>query len=392
MKDFLCCCEYINVKGDRSHIMAMCCDCEELDNIADRCLCCKDQPGNYGLFAQPCLDRIRIPWIGGAVKVNLGMICPMFLIPSFIGLAATSCTMTVIVAVSLPIVFFLLYINFLRFHPKSRLFCSWFWSSCGFLLWVLEYMVMAYREILLSENLALLFLVGVAIYFYLLTKGNPGIVGHSTRFDSSEDSARDTVLDINTPKVGIVESESQSQPAVDGQRRVSCNVCKIEQGSRTSHCKLCGVCIDRRDHHCLWINHCIGANNHRSFVLCLMFFTLACSYGAHLTMTTVCTPDMYLDYFLLPVNCQFVYSDMHIGVSFVSALYAALLAILGAMCLVQQFMLICRSLTVYEWRKNRYNALIGCNMGSHQNLGCIRNCCQFWFQSRPGHYISITEV
>ena len=32
----LCCCEYINSHGERSHLMALFCDCEELDDTVDR--------------------------------------------------------------------------------------------------------------------------------------------------------------------------------------------------------------------------------------------------------------------------------------------------------------------------------------------------------------------
>ena len=32
----LCCCEYINLQGERSHVAACCCDCEDLDEACDR--------------------------------------------------------------------------------------------------------------------------------------------------------------------------------------------------------------------------------------------------------------------------------------------------------------------------------------------------------------------
>ena len=35
-KDSLCCCEYDNLKGERSHIAASLCDCEALDTMFDR--------------------------------------------------------------------------------------------------------------------------------------------------------------------------------------------------------------------------------------------------------------------------------------------------------------------------------------------------------------------
>ena len=32
----LCCCEYINVNGERSHLMAVFCDCEAIDETFER--------------------------------------------------------------------------------------------------------------------------------------------------------------------------------------------------------------------------------------------------------------------------------------------------------------------------------------------------------------------
>ena len=32
----LCCCEYLNSKGERSHLLALFCDCAELDDAVDR--------------------------------------------------------------------------------------------------------------------------------------------------------------------------------------------------------------------------------------------------------------------------------------------------------------------------------------------------------------------
>lgn len=32
----LCCCEYVNRHGERSHVAACCCDCEDLDDACDR--------------------------------------------------------------------------------------------------------------------------------------------------------------------------------------------------------------------------------------------------------------------------------------------------------------------------------------------------------------------
>lgn len=35
-EETLCCCEYVNRLGERSHVVACCCDCEDLDDACDR--------------------------------------------------------------------------------------------------------------------------------------------------------------------------------------------------------------------------------------------------------------------------------------------------------------------------------------------------------------------
>lgn len=35
-EETLCCCEYVNRHGTRSHVAACCCDCEDLDDACDR--------------------------------------------------------------------------------------------------------------------------------------------------------------------------------------------------------------------------------------------------------------------------------------------------------------------------------------------------------------------
>jgi hypothetical protein len=57
------------------------------------------------------------------------------------------------------------------------------------------------------------------------------------------------------------------------------------------------------------IDCCIGSHNHCSFIITMALFLFCGFYGFHLTMTTVCTPEMYLGWFLFPSDCRFLYID-----------------------------------------------------------------------------------
>jgi palmitoyltransferase len=60
---------------------------------------------------------------------------------------------------------------------------------------------------------------------------------------------------------------------------------------------------------CFRIDNCVGANNHYSFFVAMVMFIFCGFYGSHLTMTTICTPEMFLDWFLYPNDCRFLYVD-----------------------------------------------------------------------------------
>ncbi|KWU41499.1 zf-DHHC-domain-containing protein [Rhodotorula sp. JG-1b] len=49
---------------------------------------------------------------------------------------------------------------------------------------------------------------------------------------------------------------------------------------RTHHCSVCQTCVLKFDHHCPWIKGCVGLHNERSFVLFLVYFSIACLFAA----------------------------------------------------------------------------------------------------------------
>ena len=80
-------------------------------------------------------------------------------------------------------------------------------------------------------------------------------------------------------------------------------------------CMLCGILYAVFVCYIVWrlidrIDACIGADNHRSFLLSMMLFVFCGYYGAHLSMTTLCTPKMYFDWFLFANDCRFLYIDL----------------------------------------------------------------------------------
>ncbi|KAE8621184.1 hypothetical protein XENTR_v10004714 [Xenopus tropicalis] len=71
-EESLCCCEYINQKGERSHLAACLCDCEDVDEACDRWISRKSsQPEVWARALETASDRFRVPWIRGARRIDV---------------------------------------------------------------------------------------------------------------------------------------------------------------------------------------------------------------------------------------------------------------------------------------------------------------------------------
>ena len=51
-----------------------------------------------------------------------------------------------------------------------------------------------------------------------------------------------------------------------------------------------------------------SALSYEMYIKFLIFLTIATTYTAQLTFTTLCTPEMYFDWFLVPRDCRLIYS------------------------------------------------------------------------------------
>ena len=68
----LCCCEYYNNQGEKSHLLALCCDCQALDSAVDSLVSGSDvKSDTVREILDVVEERMRIPWRGGAVRQAL---------------------------------------------------------------------------------------------------------------------------------------------------------------------------------------------------------------------------------------------------------------------------------------------------------------------------------
>ncbi|XP_058887060.1 palmitoyltransferase ZDHHC23-B-like isoform X5 [Acipenser ruthenus] len=109
-EESLCCCEYLDRNGEKNHIAACCCNCEDLDETCDRwCKCEPLNPDSLSRVAETLSDRFRLPWISGAQRVDITILPPLVLLPIFLHIAALHFLLALVILTALPV--FVLWIN-----------------------------------------------------------------------------------------------------------------------------------------------------------------------------------------------------------------------------------------------------------------------------------------
>uniref|UniRef100_A0A3P8TRQ3 Palmitoyltransferase n=1 Tax=Amphiprion percula TaxID=161767 RepID=A0A3P8TRQ3_AMPPE len=334
-EEALCCCEYVNRHGERSHVAACCCDCEDLDDACDRFLKREPQkPESLSQVAEVVTDRIRVPWLwGGARKLELSIIPPLILLPALLHLAAVHFMLGLVVLTALPGL--VLWYYYFTHRKKGR--TLFFLSLALFSLAYMYYLFIT--EVLPRGDVGLLqvVVVSVGVVLTLLalihTKREPGIVRpnqeavHSTVTYYTPLADRDPSLnggrqDVTMTASNRMGSSEQAEVEVkESSRKNWCTVCRVVRPPRAGHCRICGVCVLRLDHHCVWINSCVGQANHRSFLLTLGLFLLTSLYGISLVLQSVCPRQNLLTALLY---CPGVYNQYSTALCFTCAWYSSI--------------------------------------------------------------------
>ncbi|KAK3592275.1 hypothetical protein CHS0354_037565 [Potamilus streckersoni] len=303
----LCCCEFRNHKGEKSHMLACFCDCEALDESVDRCFKCESVPNEtIQRFLNDISDRCRIPGLTGkgAIRVDIEVAGPVCLVPISL-LVATYGPVTTffILFLILPLLMYQLYKCWKKQTHKTRTKFFYAWGLTSFILMYLVYELLVFDpgKGYYSENVMLTLGVISVMYFFILAKRDPGVLMPSDQELHQEikkmengnpylkyngmvkpvdtDVHQDGNVKMSLTNFSIIVSEDASS---------HCDKCHILKPDRAGHCNACNVCVAERDHHCVWIDNCVGQNNHRSFFLALTSFVLCGFYGVYLTMQSIC--------------------------------------------------------------------------------------------------------
>ncbi|KAK7123763.1 hypothetical protein R3I93_022011 [Phoxinus phoxinus] len=316
--DPLCCCEYIDRHGGRSHMAGCCCDCEDLDEACDRWMKKESQnPGSLSRVVATISDRLRVPWISGAQQVDLSLIPPLILLPVFLHIAALHYLLGIVVLTAVPIMVIWYYYFTHRKKGRTLFFLSLALFSLFYMFYLFITEVVPHGDVNHLQLCAVTAGVALTAVSLMITKRGPGYVRprpsdtHSTvTYNKPPPDVDAAYLNGEQHQVVIANPEQTDESGTAQecvQRRNWCTVCKVVRPPRAGHCRICGVCILRLDHHCVWINSCVGQANHTSFLLTLVFFLLTSLYGISLVLRSVCPhqsvmtallycPDVYKQY------------------------------------------------------------------------------------------------
>ncbi|XP_071806944.1 palmitoyltransferase ZDHHC23-B-like [Asterias amurensis] len=375
----LCCCEYMNESGDKSHLLALCCDCQEVDEACDRLL--KRQTVDKDKFSKAfsvVKDRVRIPTFFGAGAKRLDQLLdttaipPIVIVPAWIYLASIHIIAATILFSFVPPSILLYHRLFLRHRRRTQFFMSWGLTSVFSIYGFFYFYVSSDLSVTEFTVTTVLFVFTLMAFFK--SKHGPGVVkveqaSPNQNFfkvlpESTVVSESDANLqrrnhsgsDCSTSDNGCASEKSHETSALIGREQHSgseatnqesedwCDVCKLLKPERAGHCRICGHCVNRLDHHCVWIDSCIGVGNHRSFLLAAVLFVFGGVVGGYQSLSTICS--LQLDELL--ECCAVSFTNRRTAVILVSIIYTVLATICVLALLVQQFHLITHNWTYRE--------------------------------------------
>ena len=123
--DPLCCCEYIDRNGERSHLCGLFCDCEDLDAAFDSWIRgVQVSESRYKRIWAAIDDRLRLPWKGGAEKGSLDLVMAPGLL--WVTLTASKPGPGAFAVAHLALIglVWIFHRKILRFRPRSKFFAA----------------------------------------------------------------------------------------------------------------------------------------------------------------------------------------------------------------------------------------------------------------------------
>ncbi|XP_078722351.1 palmitoyltransferase ZDHHC23-B-like isoform X1 [Lampetra fluviatilis] len=391
----LCCCEFVNRQGQTTHLLACCCDCEELDSACDSCFRCQ----GVGLASLHSLcdditDRIRVPrWCptagrysnatgtgtaranGGARRLltpaDAASIPPVLLLPAALRVAALHPAATLAAALAAPALLLAYFLATHRRRRRSPFFLRLGLASLLYLYAVFSWELWWRRGRTWFRD---------ATEMAMTSGGGGGIGDGQWLCVTALFAAVLLLLHCSRRDPGYLDPSDAEEGAAGspGSERRACEVCGARRPARAGHCRVCDRCVRRFDHHCVWIDSCVGEGNHVCFVALLALFVATVCVGLALALPIVCAGSPLV---LALVYCPHAYERAEDALVYACAVYAALAAVFVSLLLCVQLWHVARNETQ---REAALAARGGHRHGGHRShdRGVVRNCREFLMLGR----------
>ena len=285
----LCCCEYYNKEGERSHLLALCCDCVALDEAVDGLVSGAGvSPHLLPEILDVAEERLRVPWRGGAVPVPPGRCVPVLVVPGLLVLASLH-QVTAVLSLLLLLLGGLSVRLIVKVRPNTKFFLYCSYTTAASLLYVYEVKCVGTfwdlpKLISWWENLVLV--VGMVLMF----------------------------LSYRRLRTEFTEKRERRE-------------------SEGRFCRVCSVRVVGRDHHCVWLDLCVSQSNITTFTTFLSVTSVTTCHLALLLTSHAC-PGRLVGPVLLPSLCwPHTHNDRLV---LVSGLYSGLIALLLSVLLLGQ--------------------------------------------------------
>jgi len=329
--DPLCCCEYVNRRGDRAHCLACCCECDALDQAADS-LFSGRRVGNDRIdeILADLDDRLRLPTPGGAWHLGLPRAVPWALLPPLLLLGSISARTLLLAGLLLIPSIFWWHFRALRLRRRSQFLLSWQLAS-------------------LAWECAVILVV-------LPAAPDAGTAAFAA-------TAATTLLLLARCKAGDVSSTGGVLDAAGA-------------SSRAVVCPVSGVWVPRYDHYCAWIDEPVGASNHRAFVAYLVGMLVTTVLGMRRLLLLHPGSVSWLQMLRSNRSSLFLACFAYAGV--IGMGVASLLA-------HQLWLIVCRGTTTYEDRRRRRQPVgtAGVPASAATRRGCRARLREFGAQTAP---------
>ncbi|KAJ0175495.1 hypothetical protein K1T71_008654 [Dendrolimus kikuchii] len=253
-----------------------------------------------------------LPHKSSGKKVDIDAVLPFLVLPGLMLIATISraVTITVIVIIGMGA----LYVHSRPRQKNRSPFCfSWTLSSGITMFLVFEFNILGLLEITQLEHLIFLLLLACTCYFFYKMKA---------------------VADF---ELATGSSKGKDYSPVLTSDSYYCQVCQIE--------------VNERFFHTIWWDCCVLRPNYLFYLAGHIFAFATLLFGSNLGLTSICQPYLFYGSILMPENCENVYFEFDMALSFVSCVYGVGYLFVIVLILIQQLIVYIPKYSEPQWRR-----------------------------------------